>query len=84
MNNNKKLNIISAFVTILIVICGVFAMWFTYKTVVSDSSKEAEKKNNVEVNTNVFEKVTSPEKFGSEISPNEEGYGRANPFAPYK
>lgn len=84
MNNNKKLKIISFSVTMLIVICGIFAMWFTYKTVVSDSSKNAEKRNNVEVNKNVFEKVTSPEKFGSEISPNEEGYGRTNPFAPYK
>lgn len=84
MYSNKKFKIISAFVTALIVVCGVFAMWFMYKTVVSDSSKIAEKKNNVEVNKNVFEKVTSPEKFGAEISPNEEGYGRTNPFSPYK
>lgn len=84
MNNNKKLNIISYSVTVLIVICGIFAMWFTYRTVFLDSFKNSEKKNNVEVNKNIFEKVTSPEKFGSEISPNEAGYGRANPFAPYK
>ena len=84
MNSNKRLNIISASVTALIVICGLFAMWFTYKTVVSDTSKESERKSNVEVNKNVFEKVTSPEKFGAEISPNEAGYGRANPFSPYK
>jgi hypothetical protein len=84
MNNNKKFKLISLSVTTLIVICGLFAMWFTYKTVISDTSKEAEKTTNVEINKNVFEKVTSPEKFGSEISPNEEGYGRANPFTPYK
>lgn len=84
MNSNKKIKLISSLVTVLIVICGLIAMWFTYTTVVSDTFKEAEKKKNVEVNTNIFEKVTSPEKFGSEISPNEEGYGRANPFTPYK
>lgn len=68
----------------LIVVCGIFATWFMYKTVVSDSFKNPAQTNNVEVNKNIYEKVTSPEKFGSEISPNEEGYGRANPFAPYK
>lgn len=84
ISSNKKFKIISGTVTVLVVLCGLFAMWFMYSAVVSDSSKNAEKSNNVEVNKNVFEKVTSPEKFGAEISPNEEGYGRDNPFAPYK
>lgn len=84
MNNNKKFKIISITVTILIAVCGIFATWFMYKTVVSDNFKNPVRTNNVEVNKNIYEKVTSPEKFGSEISPNEEGYGRANPFAPYK
>jgi len=84
MNSNKKIKLISLIVTGLIVILGIFAMWFTYKTVVSDSFREAEKKTNVEVNKNIYEKVTQPEKFGAEVSPNEEGYGRPNPFAPYK
>lgn len=84
MNNNKKFELVSLVITVLIVVCGAFATWFMYTTLSSDSSKNVETKNNVEINTNVYEQVTSPQKFGSEISPNEEGYGRANPFAPYK
>ena len=84
MNNNQQIKTASLVITLAIVIIGLLAIWFTYKTVSSGNTKSLDKTNPVVVNKNVYEKVTSPEKFGTEISPNEEGYGRSNPFAPYK
>jgi p-aminobenzoyl-glutamate transporter AbgT len=84
MNNNRQIKVASLIITLAILVIGLLAIWFTYKTVTPVDTKSTETKKAVEVNKNVYEKVTSPEKFGTEISPNEEGYGREDPFAPYK
>ena len=84
MNNKAKIKIASLVITLLIVIISVFAIWYTYKTITPGNNKSDTAKSQVEVKKDVYEKVTSPEKFGTDISTGEEGYGRANPFAPYK
>ncbi len=83
MNNKEKLKKILLLVTIAITLIGLAAFWFTFKMISPDISKITETKNNVEVNKTVYDKITSPEKFGTDVSPNEEGYGREDPFAPY-
>jgi len=84
MNNNQQIRTASLAITLAIVVIGLAAIWFTYNTVSPVDTKSVEINSPVEVNKNVYDKVTSPEKFGADISTSEEGYGRENPFAPYK
>lgn len=83
MNNSKTIKSVSLLITFLVVILGALAIWFLLRSIIVDK-QEAATNTSVEVDKKLYEEITSPAKFGTDISTDEPGYGRVDPFAKYK
>ena len=84
MNSSEKIKKVSFIITILIVIMGALAAWYTFSIISPSKQNLEQNKPSIEVNKDLYEQVTSPAKYGNDISTDEPGYGREDPFIPYK
>lgn len=84
MDNKNKSKIISLVATALITVAGILAIYFTFNIFKPEKADESTvSKQPLEINIDLYEKVTTPAKLDS--SPvNNPDTGRDNPFAPYK
>lgn len=85
MENKRLLKIISVFITVFILFAGLALSWWLYNFVINYSTKEnVPKVQNVEINQTLLEKVGEQPDYGSTVTTSEPGYGRDNPFIPFK
>lgn len=81
MPNRAK--ILKFIITIMVILVLVLLAWFgqgyfaSIKTIAPAEYK-------LEINKGIYNNVANPKDFGQTPSPNEPGFGRDNPFAPYK
>ncbi len=68
---------------VLVVAIGLFSAKFALKNISSDQTKQSTKKEEVGINKKAYEAIAKPSNYDSNISL-ESGFGRENPFAPYK
>lgn len=83
MANKKNYQLYIIIAIIIIFAGGIFYLMFM---LFGPSSKpvSSEKDNSLEIRTDIYNKIISPQDYGKAVSPDEPGFGRENPFAPYK
>lgn len=83
MSNNQKIekySIIGAITLVTLTIAAILYLFIRN----NDPVPPVTQSKTVQVNEKLYDEVTNPSKYGQEITLEEEGFGRANPFAPYK
>jgi len=83
MQTNDILKKISFWSTIFIIVIALAGIFYVMYTVSNQTPKQIEEEN-VSLDTKAYEELSKPKDYGIDISTEEPGYGRANPFAPIK
>jgi len=83
MENKIKNNLAVIIFIVLVVAIGLFSTRFALKNISGESNKQNTKKEDVGINMKAYETIAKPTSNDSNISL-ESGFGRENPFAPYK
>lgn len=68
---------------VLVVAIGLLSTKFALKNISSEEPKQSAKKEDSGINKKAYEAIAKPSNYDSNISL-ESGFGRENPFAPYK
>ena len=84
MENKVKSLLIKTGIAILASIILIIAAWFLIKIFNEPSGNSNISSQSIEIKQNVYEKLTSPQDYGGNVSTGDSGFGRVNPFAPYK
>jgi ABC-type antimicrobial peptide transport system permease subunit len=84
MANRDIIKTFSLILTLIIVILGIILSYWTYTFVNKNLVSSKKKVTQVEIDTELYQKISEPGSYGTSVSTVEEGYGRDNPFAPYK
>ncbi|MFA4995946.1 MAG: hypothetical protein WC536_02265 [Patescibacteria group bacterium] len=83
MENKLKDNLgVFAFI-ILIAAIGLFSTKFVLNNISSSQTSQSSKKEDTGIDKKAFEAIAKPSIYDSNFSL-ESGFGRENPFAPYK
>jgi len=77
----KKLSLIT---TIFLVLIGAGLIYWLYTVIYATPPADESKAQQIKVNYDLYTKIENPPVYGSSVSPDEPGYGRANPFSDYK
>jgi len=83
MENKFKDNLSVIIFIILIIIIGLFSTRFTLNNISSSQTSQSNKKVESGINQKTFDAIAKPSNYDSNFSL-ESGFGRENPFAPYK
>jgi hypothetical protein len=83
MENKVKLKLIPIIFIALFLLVGFFSIQFTIKIITSDI-KINQKNETVEVNKNVYDSIIPQNGLPAIVSKDSSGFGRENPFNPYK
>lgn len=80
---NKNLSVI---LTGVIVLVGAGLSFWLYYLVFLSNSAPVEKQNvpAPEIKMDLYNSISNPKTYGTKVTLEEPGFGRANPFAPYK
>jgi len=84
MENNKKTNYIRLSITVLLFLVLILALVLAYKLIFLDKVSVTNESSDIIINEDKYKKVINPTNYGTPISTSEEGFGRENPFLPYK
>lgn len=84
MDNKTKINNAAVLVTGLVIVLGIIGVWFLFSTISPSEIKTSAPKNNSSFDKDLYNKITTPVSYGSDVSIDEPGFGRDNPFTPYK
>lgn len=83
MSNNQKIERYSIFIAFALVALTIGSVLYLITKNNAPAATVTENKA-IQVNEKLYDEVTNPGKYGQEITLEEEGFGRENPFAPYK
>lgn len=83
MENKFKDNLGIFVFIILIIIIGLFSTKFVLNNISSDQTSHSSKKTENGIDKKAFDAIAKPSNYDSNFSL-ESGFGRENPFAPYK
>jgi len=77
----KKPMVLVGIIVIILVLVGGY---FIYNSISVPVATTSEPTNNADLNNKIYDELSKPRDYGAPISTDEAGYGRPNPFAPYK
>jgi hypothetical protein len=80
-NKTSKKTLLWTTTLIIMLLVGAY---FVYSSMTTPKTTVTEVANSSELNSKIFEELSKPKDYGAPISTDEAGYGRPNPFAPYK
>ncbi|MCL5410684.1 MAG: hypothetical protein M1324_02380 [Patescibacteria group bacterium] len=84
MENKLKDNLAIIIFIVLISLVGLFSANFALKNISpTQNNQQSIKKEEIEINKKTYDAIAKPSNYNSTISL-ESGFGRENPFAPYK
>lgn len=83
MENKKEINFIPLVVIVVLVLFTMALGYFTISKITNVVSVP-EEESKFGLDEAKYNKLKEPASYGSSISLTEPGYGRVNPFAPYK
>lgn len=82
---NKRISKLALILTITIVIIGALFVGLIAKTIIApETNTTASTSKSVEIKKDKYNKIVNPTNYGTPISTSGEGFGRTDPFAPYK
>jgi len=86
MESKISKSLIPLSLTVIIIAIGFIAANFITKNITSEPNvvTSATKKNSYEINKKAYDSIANPNSADSNISLDASGFGRENPFLPYK
>lgn len=70
--------------TIFLVLIGAGLIYWLYTVIYSSPPVNQNKSQQIKLNYELYTQIENPPNYGTSVSPEEPGYGRVNPFVPYK
>lgn len=83
MESKIKDNLAVIIFIVLMIIIGFFSTRFALNNISSKQTTTTNKKEDTGINQKSYDSIAKPSNYNSNISL-ESGFGRENPFAPYK
>ena len=85
MGNKKSILRFSHIATLVLVALAIGAAVWVYLSL-SRSAEESASQNlpKVEINQELYDKISNDSSYGTKVSADEPGFGRVNPFSNYK
>lgn len=84
MENKSHVKNISLIVMLFLFIIGVLVLYWLYNIFYSQPVQVEEKVESTDINYDLYRKIGETQSYGVKVTPEEPGYGRVNPFVPYK
>ena len=84
MENKKGIRIFSIIAVLTIVFVGLFLSFFIYGYLTENLIMETVKKEPIAIETELYQELKDVPSYGVEVTAEEPGFGRDNPFVPYK
>lgn len=84
METKELIKKLSFGATIFLVLVGAGLVYWLYTVVYSSPPVDQNKSQQIKLNYELYTKIENPPVYGTSVSPEESGYGRTNPFVPYK
>lgn len=84
MEANKILKKVILYSIIAVAVLALAGAYYFYSSMTTPKITTTEISNSSNLNTKIYDELSKPKDYGAPISTDEAGYGRPNPFAPYK
>lgn len=84
METKALIKKLSFFATIFLVIVGAGLVYWLYSVIYATPSIDSSEAKQIKVNYDLYTQIENPPSYGTSVSTEEAGFGRANPFADYK
>lgn len=84
MEANKVFKKTILYGTIVIIVLILVGIYYSYSFITNPKSPSTVTTNSADLNNKIYDELSKPRDYGAPISTDEAGYGRPNPFAPYK
>lgn len=84
MENNPMTKYISIGVTVILVVSALLLGYWIMSKINSADTSPVNTKSELKIDDTSYKKINESKDYGSEVKVEEPGYGRVNPFSPYK
>ena len=84
MENKNLIKNISLFMMLFLLIIGIFVLYWLYTIFNNQPSLNEDKSKATIIDYELYNKIGETTSYGVKVSPEEPGFGRINPFIPYK
>jgi len=84
MENKKNIKLITMIAILIIVLLGMVMSFFLYSYLTESLILETVNKEPIAINTELYQELKGIPSYGVPVTAEEPGYGRDNPFIPYK
>jgi hypothetical protein len=81
---NKTLKSVLLIGLLLALLGSAYYAWTKTKKPAKKTPTTSSSANNYQINNDIYKNLANPRDFGGTISTDAAGFGRENPFAPYK
>jgi len=79
----KNENIINIVIGAIFLTLGLLTAYYTITFITLDNPKTMSSSNPLKINDEIYQQLKSPANFGDDVSLDEPGFGRADPFSPF-
>ena len=84
MENRNLIKNISLASMIFLLIVGIIILYWLYSIFYSQPIKIEDKSTTTVIDDKLLQQISNTKSYGTKVTPEEPGYGRINPFVPYK
>jgi len=84
MENKQKLEYSSIITIGVLIIVALVAGYWIINFIKGSPSTEPTPTSTVKIDSTSYKKINESKDYGNQVTVGEPGYGRTNPFAPYK
>lgn len=84
MEPNKILKKTLFWIVIVVIVLALAGAYYAYVSITAPKTTVTGAVNSSDLNNKIYDELSKPRDYGAPISTDEAGYGRPNPFAPYK
>lgn len=84
MVNKDQIRNLSLIITLILIIIGALVAFWLYGVFFNLKKVTDSDPVTTTINYTDLEKIGSTPSYGAKVSPDESGFGRVNPFSPYK
>lgn len=84
MENKNFIKNISLVIMLFLFIIGILVLYWLYAIFYSQPTLIEDKSKTTTIDYDLYGKIGETQNYGVKVTPEEPGYGRVNPFIPYK
>lgn len=84
MENNQKIEYSGIALMGILIIVAFLAGYWILNLVTEVPTPATTTSSQIQIDNNSYKKINESKDYGNQVTVSEDGYGRLNPFAPYK